>query len=615
MCHTRADLLDEIWSQIFSRLPLEARKNVRLTCHRFYKTCNSIRLLQCEQLVLNGNLNASNPLQQLASSRRKLWNIKLNRVQVTPAFYSFFQHQGAKIRSLVLHKCRFTPGSLRTILEHCKNIRSFCLVLSYGDEDQLYQVIFDDFKALQNGSFICNVTDLTLKIHRNGCLSNRIFLQIFSLFPNVEQLDLEFEVGEKFSQLSKICGHVMSNAHFDFSCIYDQILVMRNQLEKLRLHFSVNRPPAGLSIQTLNMITEIEMKNLKQLSLNWITSLTEFPTNPFLGFQSLTQFDCVFGNNSTTQVSPLLELLLSTITGLRSLTLRAFYFHLSQEAFEALVTSKLVALTIETVKAADFEMSSISTLASNYTLQHLFMDAEHRDLFVMFPTYFRSLQHIKFPEVHNGILRNIFKHQTNLRSLKLYNGNEYHDWYPNCPFIEYVTFQQYLYNADLSQYGRLRHLTHLDIVEDKLCLTNFLLAEFEFPNLRALSISVMLERQENERFWQIIRKMQQLEYLKLRVQFAMSTQQWLVLLQELSKLRHIYIQDRAKLFDSLEYHQFFEQRSSLQTVTHNSAKYFYDITTDTIGDTRDTFDPNHRRLHPFACEGIPHRYYYGNQCP
>lgn len=619
MCRKRADLPDEIWCQIFGCLPLDARKNVRLTCRRFYESCNNIRLLKDEEIVINGNLNTGNPFQQLSSSHRKLWNIKLNRVQITHTISSFFEKQGGNIRSLTLYKCKFTPGSLRTIIEHCKTIHSISLVLSYCDEDKYYQYVFDDFEALGNNSFTCDdVTDLTLNIHRNSCISNRIFLQMFLLFPNVRRVDLEFEVGEKFNQLSRMGGHVMSNSNFNFSCIYNRILAMRNQLEKLRLHFSFYRHQSGLSIQILNKITEIEMKNLKELSLNWINSSAVFAENPFLGFKSLTQFDCDFGYNLTAQVSPLLELLLSTITELRSLALRAFYFSMSKECFAALVRSKLVALNIETIRAANFELPSLeieNDLAPNYTLKHLNIDAEHRDLFVLFPTYFRRLEHIKFPEVHNGILQNIFEYQTNLHSLKLYNGNEYHDWYPDCPFIEYGTFQQYLQNGDPSQCRDLRYLTHLDIVEDKLCLTNFLLGEFKFPKLKSLSISVMLERKENEQFWQIIQKMQQLEYLKLKLQFAMSIQQWLVLFRALSELRHIYIQDMAKSFDSLEYRQFFNVRPCLQTVIHNSTKYFYDITTNTIEDTQDTFDLNRRRLHPFACEGIPHHYYYENKCP
>lgn len=49
------NLPDEIWSKVFSYLPIDDRKNIRLSCHRLYRAASTFAAQKSEKMVFYGN--------------------------------------------------------------------------------------------------------------------------------------------------------------------------------------------------------------------------------------------------------------------------------------------------------------------------------------------------------------------------------------------------------------------------------------------------------------------------------------------------------------------------------------------------------------------------------
>ena len=224
------DLLDEIWAMVFDYLGLNYRKNVRLTCHRFYDIVNCPRLLKREQIVFR-NLHATRveiiqpthrrdinncptpseictnfqlvaTLRSLVTSRRKIWNLKFIDVNLTNEFVvrSFFQYQGMNIRSLIIKDGSVEPTLLSYIILQCVNLQSLALHGKHRIESLYY--MFDDFNVLRNDGIIRHcVSSFTLYL----ILSARDFnfqypktqdISPLAVFPNIKDLKLECRLTE-----------------------------------------------------------------------------------------------------------------------------------------------------------------------------------------------------------------------------------------------------------------------------------------------------------------------------------------------------------------------------------------------------------------------------------
>lgn len=460
------------------------------------------------------------------------------------------------------------------------------------------------------------------------CTSETI-CKFFTLCPNVRRVDLEFETRKQLFHLDDDPLDFMSQNQFTLSCIHDGLLALRNQLEKSRLHLGTY-DDSYLPFEMIEKTTQIEMNGFQEFSLDWADISHTFTSNPFLAFKNLTRIECRFQDNPSISVSPscVLQLLLKTIPGLRSLAFTVGQLPLSRECFEALITSRLTYLNIGNEVIADFEKSSIAeTLQPNRLLQHFSIDAKSHDLRLLFASYLPSLEHLIFSEVDEGTLHNIFRYQNNLRSLRVYNRRSNYRGQNNI-FRDYNMYLKFLQNDDLLQNRQLSCLTHLFIEEQKINLTKFLLSEFKFPQLKSLTICITHDRFKDE-FWKILSTMTQIKFLKVDFRFRtkISFQQLSLLVQLLPNLRHIHININTlpECFDPSEYRQLFNKSSSLRTVIHNSVKYSYDATDHTI---RNVPNPDNHffvdplqdfglpmdRFHRWTCEGIPHHYAYDNAC-
>jgi len=124
-------LPDEIWFQIFAHyLPLDDRKNIRLTCRHFYDVCNDTRIQGKEEFVFQGDLIAVAAILSLSNCSRKVWNIKLSYVNDVRTTLAFFNKQGTFVRSLVFEECEFNHGVLKSLIEECINLCSTSLIFS-----------------------------------------------------------------------------------------------------------------------------------------------------------------------------------------------------------------------------------------------------------------------------------------------------------------------------------------------------------------------------------------------------------------------------------------------------------------------------------------------------
>lgn len=585
-------------------MPLDDRKSVRLTCSRFYDLCNDKYIQSKEVITFNGYINTVPAILSLSDVYRKSWTIKLSSVHVTDdSILSLFEKQGTNVRSLIFHECQFTPGLFKSIIEHCIELCNIALIFS--TENSSVEYVLNDFKALESSSISRpSVIDFSLKMPIDNdeiVITNLKFLRFFTVFPSIKRLDLEIGISSIFNQFSTISADIRSDTVFSFSSVYSQLLVMSNQLQKLRLKFVNYRSFAysGLSVESLIKISNIDLKNLEEFSLSWINLERNVSVmHALMELKNLTHFECDFKYRLPTDglFSKFLQLLLNTSHSLYSLKFKYIKFRMDCDLFQVLVKSKLKTLSIDNVRTTEFfvefEPSALeNTLLPNYNLENLYCNnlLEHNSKLI-FHTYFRSLKSIEFPEVDECVLQNIFEYQTKIHHLRLFNTRTRP--VGGGVFKELSTFQRWLEKKETTIKRELKYLIHLHIWEDEYCLTNFMLSEFLFPSLKSLSIGVSLPTDFNcEQFWQHLQESPWLQYLRLDLPVNVSFQHWLTLFSNLSKLRYFHIKDsRTELLHDVEYRRLFDVCPSLRVIEHyttksfETCKYFYDITTKTVID-------------------------------
>lgn len=624
------NLPDEVWGKVFSYLCLDDRKSIRLSCCRFYGISSNANFQKTEWMVFNGDLNADAALRYFSSCQgRNVWNLEMNLVHLTDdSILLFCQRQAAKIRSLVFHDCLIAPGLLKNIIEYCENLASFTLSFSSiyfarGDIWRQLAIIFSEFKSLHDTGIIRpSVTNFTFRLmHRRGrpnpILTNKKFLLFFAIFPNIKKLDLALFMdfsNTGFTQFSTILSDITSDTEFSFSCIYYQLFQLRDQLEELEIFFPDYYRESVHSIQTWNKICDIEMKNLKWLSLNYKLYGILSGINTISHFQYVTEF--VFTYDVPTNTAPDIQLILNNAKQLHSLIIHCpcFEVFLDRDCMKALIQSQLEKLSIFGMFRTDFVC--LENGISNCNLKDLDLMIFDHNLILLFTAHFRFLDKLYIQEFDERYLENIFKYQKKLRTLKFYNVRSPHSCNDySSRQTSSVSLYRWLKNQ--SQFNRqLDYLVHLEILEaDDFDFTEFLLNQFMFPKLKSLVIRLisLYPRSITNRLWQIFQKFTDLEFLMIDGEIEIPFFQWLSLCRTLLKLRYIFIQhNKFLLYDDSEYRQLFEISSSLRIIFHGkfksltSIKYFKDTITNTV---KKKFLPRGcRTLYESVNEGIPLKY-------
>lgn len=650
---------DEILSSVFFHLLIEDRKSVRLTCRRFYEACNTFDILKTEEFNFYGNINSNRAILSLFNVKRKLLNIKINAVRLDSSILPFFGKHGPHIHSLIFHNCMLTDGLLRDIIECCQNMCSFAFIIAVPNRmnhwwDNRLRVMYKlnilaDLIALHNNGVVCTqVTKFTLILPRPFPLdnvwdfSNDKFLHIFDVFPNIQKLNIQVDVNSDFHQLSTIMSDVTSDRVFSFSSIYYQIMKMCNQLEKLTLHFLNSMtnssysltPHSYYSVQTLNKIGNIKLKNLKELSLNLIRpDFSDVSLINIFSFENLTCLDCTVENVSSNDML----LILDTAKKLCCLTLRTkatdHTFLLHEKCFEALVISKLIILDIcrattqmePMILSVSFDHSSLSnTSLPNRTLKQLKMSMANDNTISLFLSCFKHLETLLVGKVENNFLNVVSKNQTQLRNLILYHRHRSRN-------LLHSPLQQ-IDTPSCQKFDNLTHLCILYVDSQYSKLSILMLSKLLLPKLISLHIQLELcsEKSDHfERLWQSIQKFTQLEYLTIILNYHIEFPHCLTLINVLPKLRYIHIWDKRSFFydsedlnnfglhvfrfssvDDLKCHQIFDLHPSLRIVilhhfsslTKASRRYSKDITKNEV-------ILKWLHLEDEKLEGIPYYYY------
>lgn len=607
------NLPEEMWGKLLTYLSIQDRKNLRLSCRHFYEACNTSLIQRSEKFLFCGNINTEAALLSFSQSERNLWNIEMYRVHLMEdSILPFFEKQGSNVRSLTLESCVIGPGILKKLLESCTTLCSVEFLLkAFGNN----AVFFNEFEALEKDGIVCpNVTNFSLLLTSSSLMTNCKFLRFFTIFPNIIKLDIQVPIAKDFGQFSTISSDVNSAEVFSFSSVYYQIFKMRYQLEKLKLNFG-HSSDYPLSIRILNNISSIEMKNLKELSLNcgidlWDTSLMD----SVLQLKYLTEFDYTFTREVSQLIScsDLIQYILNTATELRSLTMRrpsfSSEFYINKDCFQALMRSQLITLKVMFLLKVSFEYSSLNSyLSLNRTLKYLIFGNFDNSVVMLFAEYFTCLERLDFKEVTRRTLSIIFKQQMKLHKLSLYNCDKYSCYADSHICIDKLSLQQWSWNE--GQYRRLEYLTHLQITEtETLDLSEFLINKRTLPKLKSLLVFTKNSYTRNSisnfnLLCQNIQELTELEYLKIMWEWEgiIHFNQWLALCSTLPKLRYLLMETRSPfkkssqcgLFCDWQYRKLFEVRPSLRTIVHQEFrqdrpwytryfKYFKDIVTNTV---------------------------------
>lgn len=603
----------EIWSRVFSLyLPLSDRKNVRLTCHRFYDACSTCQIHQKEEMVFEGMFSTRQAIPSLCDVGRQIWNIKLVNVDLMDDFVDpFFEKHGANIHSLILINCPFEKRLLRAILEPCKNLKNFALIykIKMTSDYNLRETVMPEFEALLKRDVVFpDVTDLTLELLSKRCrvITNQQLLHIFAIFPNVKKLHFTISLlDHEIDDSSSFSADATSNEVFSTACIYYHLQRVCHQLEELSLNIWQVSRQRFLAYETIEKVSSLEMTNLKRLSTN--CNIIQ-PVVRCLSYQHLTSLECVISHNEEMPISAKVLAILKSSPKLDSLTVKVpdandSVFMMSKECSVALIQSQLRTLNIWREKgyfvcprsslvwlesdACSFD----SSVTPNLTLKHSSVHTEDAEVILFFSRYFWCLEDMSVKSAREDILQNIFNYQMKLRSLELLHCERY-------PMSRMRPkdnpFKRRLKEIDSSSRSSFDELNYLRIMDNiSLDLSEYMLKKFVFPKLRHFTIHMEDAYPKMscniDKVWLMIQKLSSLEYLVIRWRTMVNFDQWLDLFNALPKLRHFSCIDSCgTFFSDSDYRLLFKNRPSLRCVYHHlrkksdSIEYVYDILTSSI---------------------------------
>lgn len=499
---------------------------------------------------------------------------------------------------------------MKNIILLCVNLCRLDIMVDWFYDHQYvmkFEYVLNDFLNLQTDGIVRQrVSHFSLWLNYQSDepveLRNTKFRSFFTVFPSIKKLDLRMDI----SYDDQVC-----TTRFTFSFIYYQLNEMRHQLEKLTLILGAgeSRISEENLLKKFKQISLIEKKRLKTLFLYWIDGSDD----SFLHMKHLTKLQCeidisILGQKSG---SDFVQRILSTAKELRYLTLDFLspLFHLSKDCFEALMRSKLIFLQFDVNVTTKFGLKSINQ-PPNHTLECLhFLEGCEFDK-LLFATYFHGLRILDVSKIDDNI-SNILRYQTKLCCLAIDGSSSENS----------VAVQRWLRNED-GLAGEFNYLTDLRLIEDEsLDLSKFILSKFRFPKLKTLAVNFVISRKSSYdsycNFWSCIQKLTELEFLLIQWGVEISSEQLSLLCNTLIKLRFfIYLSEFVAPFEIETYHQIFHQCSSLRMIVHGgllesdsySAKYFKDISTNTVRNLPCPLEELNLKEYSCIYEGIPSRH-------
>lgn len=171
---------------------------------------------------------------------RHYYNLVIEKEKLEkPSFLPFFKKFGTRVRSLIFHDCNFLPGSLESIITLCGGLCSLCLTFSPAG-------LIPNLDILKLQPFSITRPNVTyLKLTLPPEKPYEYFHRMFSIFPNVKQLDINF-IHHGCYQIRNLSACV-KNATKVCSSFLDDIMKSGSSLEFLQLNI-----PLGQSITRRN---------------------------------------------------------------------------------------------------------------------------------------------------------------------------------------------------------------------------------------------------------------------------------------------------------------------------------------------------------------------------
>lgn len=222
-------------------LSTNERKNVKLVCKTWFKTCNIPLFLKDELLNCLGVYQTSDIYELLNESEREILNLKFQNVKFPDDNSSFWQHNGSKVKSIDFINCEFQNNTLTEIIIFCKNLVHLSFVYTSQYNRNVLPPIIGLDGVLRNEIIRENLCSLEIDFLDSLWLSNYIIYQLFLIFPNVKILKISCRaVDQNFEKVFLDLSEFNSRNNFTFSPILNYLMASINRIENLKLNFPYN---------------------------------------------------------------------------------------------------------------------------------------------------------------------------------------------------------------------------------------------------------------------------------------------------------------------------------------------------------------------------------------
>ena len=174
----------QVLPNIFKFLPIDDRKNVRLTCHEWNDACNNLGIIMCEKFVFHrGNvahMKACFTKCKILRSNLEFYGLSLQHI---PSIV--WKYAGARIKSLFICDCELDDDTMGDIIFYCSDLTSLSVVTPPGPYEP--NRLFCSESAL-DALIRHKVVQKNLQSFQLLTLiyvSPRMYRKIFEIYPNI----------------------------------------------------------------------------------------------------------------------------------------------------------------------------------------------------------------------------------------------------------------------------------------------------------------------------------------------------------------------------------------------------------------------------------------------
>lgn len=171
---------------IFQKVPLDDRKNVRLSCSWFYDACNQVSILKNEKLIFRKLCSIEEIIENISVCKYLILNLEFQSLPLDKLDENFWKTYGCRIYSLIFYKCNITNKTIKNVIIYCENLKYWSLYTNIEVNDRLRHTVKVFYDLLEAKIIRIRLETFKIFLHDDPIWSSVMEI-IFQIFPNIKK--------------------------------------------------------------------------------------------------------------------------------------------------------------------------------------------------------------------------------------------------------------------------------------------------------------------------------------------------------------------------------------------------------------------------------------------